>query len=70
MSESERSHERRRKPRTHSDATSIPTAEFLSLLVSRRTLIRLDCHDGNVRGLLDLETGEKFLVERKDLLRQ
>ena len=70
MSGSEQFHERRRKPRTHSDATSIPTAEFLSLLLSRRALVCLDYHDGNVRGLLDLETDEKFLVERKDLLRQ
>jgi hypothetical protein len=70
MSESERSHERRRKPRTHPDATSIATAEFLNLLLSRRALVRLDCHDGNVRGILDLETGEKFMVERKDLLQQ
>ena len=70
MSVNRRSHERRRAPRTHPDATLVQPAEFLSLLLSRRSLVRLDIGDGNVRGVLDLETGQKFLVESKNLLRK
>jgi hypothetical protein len=70
MSVSGRPQERRRDPRAHPDATSIQPADFLRLLLSRRMLVRLDYHDGNVHGLQDLETGEKFLVKRMQLLRR
>ena len=50
------------------DSTYVQAEEFLSLLLSRRELVRSDTLDGEVRGLLDLKTGERFLIEQAKLL--
>jgi hypothetical protein len=42
----------------------VPPEEFLRLLLSRRRLVRADGADGQVRGLLDPQTGTRFLIER------
>jgi hypothetical protein len=43
--------------------------EFLKLLLSRREMIRSDGSGGKVRGVVDLKTGRRYVVERDKLLR-
>lgn len=43
--------------------------EFQSHAVSRRRLVRCDDGSAAVRGLLDTETGERFLIEDEKLWR-
>ena len=46
----------------------VEPSEFLSLMLSRRVLVRSDDMGTGTRGLLDPETGSRFIVEYKDLL--
>jgi hypothetical protein len=43
-------------------------AEFRRLLVSHRRMVRIDRRDQRLRGLQDLDTGEVFLVDERQLL--
>jgi len=40
---------------------------FAKLLMSSRRLIRCDSFGGGVRGVEDRDTGERFLIEQRDL---
>jgi len=42
--------------------------EFRSLMVSHRRMIRADVAAERMKGLRDLDTGELFLVEERQLL--
>ena len=61
-----------RREREHEDLASddaiyVQSDEFLSLLVSRRDLVRSDSFGGEVRGLLDRKTGKRVLIEQAKL---
>ena len=51
-------------PRPCIQSNFVQPDEFLKLLLSRRVLIRSDATDGSVRGLLDPNTGRRFIVEQ------
>ena len=46
----------------------INAAEFRSLLVSHRRMVRFDVRSERLRGLQDLDTGEIFLTDERRLL--
>jgi hypothetical protein len=58
---------RRREIEGSTDARFVETDEFLDLLVSWRKMDRSDDSIGKVRGLLDLQTGKRFLIEQEKL---
>ncbi len=59
--------ERRRAMREHSEFTIVQREEFCRLLLSSRRMVRSDEPDVHVRGLLDTETGARFLIEQEKL---
>ena len=62
-------YERRwRAEQARPESTFVQADEFLKLLLSRRELVRSDDPGGKLRGLLDLETGKQFFIEREKLL--
>ncbi len=58
---------RRRAVRDRADFTYVQREEFCRLLLSTRRMVRSDEPDRNVRGLLDTETGKRFLIEQEKL---
>jgi hypothetical protein len=46
----------------------VTATQFVTLLVSRRRLVRVDQSGLGLRGLRDVETGETFEVEERKLL--
>ena len=42
--------------------------EFRKLLVSHRRMVRIDRREQRLRGLQDLDTGEVFLIDERQLL--
>jgi hypothetical protein len=60
--------ERRRSPRESAPATFVEREEFCRMLLSNRKLVRSD--EPAYRGLLDVETGRRFLIERDELLKR
>ena len=66
----ERYHERRRGKLNRRDATFVQPGEFLRLLLSRQEMVRSDDSGGKIRGLLDRQTGRRYLIEQEKLLRQ
>lgn len=59
--------ERRRVLRRQPGLTFVHRDEFCELLLSYKKLIRLDEPAVGVRGLLDVESGERFLIEQEKL---
>ena len=59
--------DRRRAMRDCADFTFVQREEFCRLLLSTRRMVRSDEPDLNVRGLLDTETGTRFLIEQEKL---
>ena len=59
--------ERRREMQTQTDTRFVETDEFLDLLLSWRKLTRWDDAVGNVRGLVDRQSGMRFLIEQEKL---
>lgn len=57
-----------RTDRTEGRRAQISPAEFLELLVSRRSLERVRADLPRLRGLRDRSTGELFVVEERDLV--
>jgi hypothetical protein len=57
---------KRRARRDPASAIFVKRDEFCEMLVSFRKMVRAD--EPAYRGLLDLETGKRFLVEREELL--
>jgi len=42
--------------------------EFCKLMLSYRKLVRADEPGNRVRGLLDVESGERYLIEQEELV--
>jgi hypothetical protein len=61
--------DRGRAAEERGDATYVPAEEFRRLLVSSRKMVRSDESGGKIRGLLDVQTGMRFLIARDELLR-
>lgn len=59
--------ERRRAMRERSEFTFVQRDEFCRLLLSYKRMVRSDEPDVHVRGLLDTETGTRFLIEQEKL---
>jgi hypothetical protein len=59
--------DRRRAMRESSNATFVQREEFCNLLLSTRRMIRSDEPALRVRGLLDMDTGTRFLIEQEKL---
>jgi hypothetical protein len=59
--------ERRRTMRESANFTFVQREEFCSLLLSTRHLVRSDEPGIGVRGLMDVETGARFLIEQEKL---
>ena len=50
------------------ESSFVQRDEFCRLLLSSRKLVRADEPGGCVRGLLDVTTGTRFLIEQEKLL--
>ena len=59
--------ERRRALREQPGLTFVHRDEFCELLLSFKRMIRSDEPDVNVRGLLDVESGIRYLIEQERL---
>jgi hypothetical protein len=59
--------QRRRTIRDNLKSTVVQRDEFCSLLLSTRRLVRSDEPRLGMRGLLDTETGARFLIEQEKL---
>jgi hypothetical protein len=59
--------ERRCELRASSGVRFVQRDEFCRPLTGLRRFIRADDPGGSVRGLLDVETGERHLIEREKL---
>lgn len=59
--------ERRAAMRERSEYTFVQREEFCRLLLSTRRLIRSDEPRLKMRGLMDLETGDRYLIEQEKL---
>jgi hypothetical protein len=70
MSESARYHVERRTADARHNFTFVEPHEFLKLLLSRREMTRSDECDGKVRGLLDVQTGRRFLIRQDKLVQR
>ena len=55
--------------RMHRPATQIAPDEFLEYATSNRPIVRDDDEAAGLSGLLDTETGERFVTESQQLLR-
>jgi hypothetical protein len=58
---------RGRTMRDGSSSIFVQRDEFCSLLLSTRRLVRSDEPGRGVRGLLDVDTGARFLIEQEKL---
>jgi hypothetical protein len=70
MSQTKTFHEQRCALRERSGATFVQRDEFCKLLLSLRRMVRSDEPAVHLRGLLDLETGKRFLIEQEKLFEQ
>jgi hypothetical protein len=60
---------RKRRPSfENSPVTFVKRDEFCKMLLSFRKLVRAD--EAQYRGLLDLDTGRRFLIDREELLKR
>lgn len=59
--------ERRRALRTRPGLTFVHRDEYFELLLGFKKMIRSDEPGVSVRGLLDVESGERFLIEQEEL---
>jgi hypothetical protein len=60
--------ERRSDLRQRPGSVFVHRDEFCQLLLSSRKLIRADEPGGRIRGLLDVESGKRYLIEQDKLL--
>jgi hypothetical protein len=60
--------EKRRARLERSAATIVKRDEFCEMLLSFRRYVRSD--EDRYRGLLDVETGRRFLIDREELLKR
>ena len=61
---------RRRELQERSDCSFVGRGEFLRMLMSTDRLIRADERLGRLRGLLDLKSNCRFLIEEEELFRE
>jgi hypothetical protein len=61
-------HDTQRVVRACRDSRFVQSKEFLSLLLGRQKLVRSDSMGGTVRGLLDVQTGNRYLIAEEALL--
>jgi hypothetical protein len=54
--------------RPNAMSTFVEPDEFVRLLLSRRVLVRSDAGNRNVQGLLDVNSGRRFLIQKSRLL--
>jgi hypothetical protein len=59
--------ERRAALRESSEYTFVQRDEFCRLLLSSRRLVRSDEPRLKMRGLMDLDTGDRFFIEQEKL---
>jgi hypothetical protein len=59
--------ERRAAMRENSEYTFVERDEFCRLMLSTRRLVRSDEPRLQYRGLMDLDTGARFLIEHEEL---
>jgi hypothetical protein len=59
--------ERRRALREQPDLKFVHRDEFCRLLLSTKKLVRSDEPAVCIRGLLDVESGERYLIEQEEL---
>ena len=59
--------ERRRQLRTQPGQKFVPREEFCELLLSCKKLVRSDEPGVSLRGLLDVKSGEQYLIEQEKL---
>lgn len=59
--------ERRAALRDSADYTFVQRDEFCRLLLSSRRLVRSDEPRLKMRGLMDLDTGDRFFIEQEKL---
>ena len=57
----------RNQLRTRPGCKFVDLAEYCQLLVSRQKLVRADEPAANVRGLMDLSSGARFLIAEETL---
>lgn len=67
MRSTETLNERQRSHREHAQLSFVRREEFCELLLSTRKVVRSDEPGGSIRGLLDLETGKRYLIEQEAL---
>jgi hypothetical protein len=53
--------------RTQENLIFVDAYEFRRLAISTRKLVRADAPDAGLRGLQDVETGERFVTEEENL---
>ena len=54
--------------RHRSDCRFVDSEEFCRLIIGTRRMVRADERAIDLHGLLDLETGTRFLIEREKLI--
>jgi hypothetical protein len=59
--------ERRRALQQRPDQTFVERDEYFELLLSTRKLVRSDEPAVGVRGLLDVESGKRYLIKQEQL---
>jgi hypothetical protein len=55
--------------RSQGSWTFVDAYQFQRLAISLRKLVRADAPDAGLRGLLDVETGERFVTEEENLFK-
>ena len=67
MLQAEKLHDESSELERKSDCKFVERSEFVELLLSFKRVIRADDLGINVLGLLDLDTGTRFLIEQEKL---
>lgn len=60
-------HQRRHELRIQKNCRFVSPSEFLEYATSRHHLLRSDDREAGIHGLLDPETGTRFLIEEEKL---
>ncbi|TWU22576.1 hypothetical protein Pla144_40360 [Bythopirellula polymerisocia] len=61
--------EKRLQSSERRDYTYVQPDEYCRLLLSWRKMVRVDAGDSEVCGLMDLQSGKRYAIERQRLLR-
>jgi len=55
------------QPAVPEEATFLSARQFLALATSRKKVLRADTPGRTIRGLLDVETGKRYVIEADQL---